>query len=80
MKVIVYRRPDDNGLTILHPQENALDVFGLDLIAAKDVPDGVPYKLVDLSEVPAKDAREGWMPNKKDFTDGIGKGQYIKAP
>lgn len=80
MQVIVYRRPDDNGISVVTPEAEALTMFGIDLIAAKDVPDGTPYKIVDLSEVPAKEAREGWMTRKNDFTDGIGKGQYITAP
>lgn len=42
-------------------------------IAAKDVPAGAPYKIVDASEIPAdRSQRHLWDVDEVDLTDGIG--------
>lgn len=79
-KAILYKRPDDGGVSILIPQEPYLSMFGVHLIATKDVPDGVAYKIVDLADVPPRGERDGWMQDDAEFSDGFGKGQYIEKP
>lgn len=42
-------------------------------IAAKDVPAGKPYKIVDASEIPTdRSQRHLWDIDDADLTDGIG--------
>ena len=44
---IVY--PTDDGVAVIIPADCGLTI---EEIAAKDVPAGVPYKIVDVSEIP----------------------------
>mgnify|MGYP007116997542 CR=1 FL=1 len=42
-------------------------------IAAKDVPTGKPYKIVDVSEIPTdRTDRDLWTVDETDLTDGVG--------
>jgi hypothetical protein len=64
MKLIIY--PNDNGgVVILTPAPEC----GLSLqeIAAKDVPAGKPWKIVDAADIPAdRTFRDAWT---ADFTE-----------
>jgi hypothetical protein len=64
MKLIIY--PNDNGgIVLLTPAPEC----GLSLqeIAAKDVPSGKPWKIVDAADIPAtRDFRDAWT---ADFTE-----------
>ena len=56
---------DDGGICILTPAPEC----GLSLqeIAAKDVPSGKPYKIVDAADIPAtREFRDAWT---ADFTE-----------
>ena len=44
---IIY--PTDDGVAVIIPADCGLTI---EEIAAKDVPSGVPYKIVDVSEIP----------------------------
>lgn len=44
---IIY--PTDDGVAVIVPSDCGLTI---EEIAAKDVPAGVPYKIVDVSEIP----------------------------
>ena len=44
---IIY--PTDDGIAVIIPADCGLTI---EEIAAKDVPAGVPYKIVDVSEIP----------------------------
>lgn len=46
---IIYRT-DDGGVAIVVPADCGLTI---QQIAAKDVPTGKPYKIVDVSEIPS---------------------------
>ena len=60
---------DNEGLKILI---RAIDV-DIKVIADKDVPSGLYYKLVQESELPSRDTRNFWiMEINKDNADGIG--------
>lgn len=60
---------DNEGLKILIP---AIDV-NIKIIADKDVPSGLLYKLIEDSELPPRNTRNFWtMEINKDNADGIG--------
>jgi hypothetical protein len=64
MKLIIY--PNDNGgICILTPAPEC--GLSLEEIAAKDVPAGKPYKIIDAADVPAdRTFRNAWT---ADFTE-----------
>ena len=60
---------DDGGIAVLIPAECGLTI---EQIAAKDVPTGKPYLIVDATEIPEdRTYREAWT---ADFSspDGVG--------
>lgn len=64
---IVYN--DNEGLKVVHP---AIDI-DIKIIADKDVPSGILYKLIEDSELPQRDTRNFWtMEINKSNADGIG--------
>jgi hypothetical protein len=69
-KRIVYQN-DGGGVSIIIPADCGLTV---EEIAAKDVPTGKPYKIVDVVDIPVdRSARNAWFVDVKDLTDGVGK-------
>lgn len=73
---IVYN--DNEGLKLLIP---AIQDINIKIIADKDVPSGLYYKLVKESELPSRETRNFWsMEINKDNADGIGltKEEFIK--
>jgi hypothetical protein len=72
MQVIIYKQ--DNGVVaIIRPTEEALNLYGIEAIALKDVPAGKPYKIVDASEVPTdRSQRNAWTVDDAELTDGVG--------
>ena len=52
MNRIIYPN-DDGGVSILIPAPEALETMTIEEIAAKDVPAGKPFKIVDVSEIPS---------------------------
>jgi len=69
MQVIIY--PTDGGVAIVHPAPDFVEVHGIEAVAAKDVPDGVPYRIIDVIELPERDQRDAWV---LDFTNPDGHG------
>lgn len=71
-QVILYKQ--DNGVVaIIRPTQEALALYGIEAIAAKDVPAGKPYKIVDASELPEdRSQRDAWTVDDADLTDGVG--------
>ena len=71
-QVIIYKQ--DNGVVaIIRPTEEALALYGIEAIAAKDVPAGRPYKIIDASEIPIdRSQRNAWTVDDADLTDGVG--------
>lgn len=62
---------DDGGVAVIIPWLGS----GLTVqeIAAKDVPTGKPYKIVDVSEIPTdRTERDLWTADPADLTDGVG--------
>lgn len=73
-QVIIYKQ--DNGtVAIIRPTEEALATMTLAKIAAKDVPAGVPFQIVDAATIPTDRAfRNAW---KDDLTVDMSKAVEI---
>ena len=66
---IIYQN-DEGGVSIIIPCDCGLTV---EQIAAKDVPTGKAYKIVDVSEIPTdRQWRDEWTVDEADLTDGVG--------
>ena len=71
-KLIIYQT-DDDGVAVIIPTPEAVAMIGIDAIAQKDVPTGKPYKIVDVSEIPAdRSKRAAWAVSADILTDGVG--------
>jgi hypothetical protein len=52
---------DDGGVSILIPTPEYLAEHTIEELAAKDVPAGKPYKIVDVAEIPSdRTFRNAW--------------------
>jgi hypothetical protein len=64
---------DEGGVSIIVPSPNCLQEHTIEEIAAKDVPAGKPYKIVDVADIPSdRTFRNAWTANEADLTDGVG--------
>ena len=72
MNRIIYTQ--DNGtVAIIIPTQEALDLYGIEAIAAKDVPAGKAYKIVDAADIPSdRTFRAAWEVDEATLTDGTG--------
>lgn len=72
MNRIIYNQ--NNGVVaVIIPSQEAVDTYGISAIAQKDVPEGKPYKIVDVSIIPTdRSQREAWTINESELTDGVG--------
>jgi len=70
---IVYKN-DDNTIVIITACEECLKEYSLELIALKDVPEGLPFWLVAESEIPVdRTFRNSWeIPDEWGKPDGHG--------
>lgn len=70
MKRIIYKN-SNGGVSIIIPAPEC--ELSVEEIAAKDVPAGRPYKIVDASEIPLdRTDRDLWDVDETDLTDGVG--------
>ena len=44
---------DEGGVSIVIPTDEYLETHTIEEVAAKDVPAGKPYKIIDVSEIPS---------------------------
>ena len=59
-KRIIYPT-DDGGVAIVIPTPEALETMTIEEIAAKDVPEGKTYKIVDVVDIPTdRTFRNAW--------------------
>jgi len=73
MNCIIYPN-DDGGVSILIPAPEALETMTIEEIAAKDVPAGKPFKIVDVSDIPSdRTFRNAWEADMSS-PDGTGMG------
>jgi hypothetical protein len=57
---IIYET-DDGGVAIVIPAPEYLADHTIEELAAKDVPQGKPFKIVDVSEIPSdRTFRDAW--------------------
>jgi hypothetical protein len=64
---------DDGGVAVIVPSPNCLQEHTIEEIAAKDVPAGKPYEIVDVTDIPSdRTFRNAWTVNEADLTDGVG--------
>ena len=67
---IIYQT-DDGGVAVIIPTPDC--GLTIEQVAAKDVPTGKPYKIVDVSQIPTdRSKREAWTVSADDLTDGVG--------
>jgi predicted acetyltransferase len=72
MKRIIYKNLD-NTVSIVIPSDEALSFMTIEQIANKDVPTGLKYKIVDVSEIPSdREFRNAWTIDEAELTDGVG--------
>lgn len=68
-KRIVYQT-NDGGVAVIIPCDCGMTI---EEIAAKDVPTGKPYAIVDAWDVPTdRTERMAWTVDASDLTDGVG--------
>jgi hypothetical protein len=72
MNRIIYNQ--DNGVVaVIIPTPEALELYGIQAIAIKDVPAGKPFKIVNAADIPSdRSDRDAWTVDEADLTDGIG--------
>ena len=52
---------DDGGVAVLIPTDEYLATHSIEELAAKDVPEGTPYQIVDMADVPSdRTFRNAW--------------------
>jgi hypothetical protein len=57
---IIYQN-DDGGVSILVPSPEYLAEHTIEELAAKDVPEGKPFKIVDVADIPTdRTFRDAW--------------------
>lgn len=60
-------------MAVIIPAPEAVSLYGIDAIAKKDVPTGKPYKIVDVSDIPAgRSKRAAWTVSADVLNDGVG--------
>ena len=69
-KRIIYKNEDGSVGVIVPITESGLTV---EQIAKKDVPTGIKYKIVDVSEISSdRTFRDAWIIDEAELTDGVG--------
>ena len=71
MKQIIYKN-SDGGVSVITPAPDALAIYGINVIAQKDVPAGLPYKIIDATDLPSREQRALWDVDTALLTDGVG--------
>jgi hypothetical protein len=73
MKQRIIYPTDDGGVAVIAPSSNCLQEHTIEEIAAKDVPAGKPYKIVDVADIPSdRTFRNAWEVDVSTLTDGVG--------
>jgi len=69
-KSIIYQN-SEGGVSVVIP--NLESGMTIEEIAARDVPTGNPYKIVDATDIPSdRRWRDAWTVDEADLTDGVG--------
>lgn len=71
-KRIIYKNKD-NTVSIIIPTPDALQSMTIEQIAKKDVPTGLNYKIVNVSDISSdRTFRNAWTIADAELTDGVG--------
>jgi hypothetical protein len=70
MKCIAYTRLDGE-VSVIHPAPEFLDI--IEILADKDVPAGLLYKIINTSNLPSRETRSAWELNLTE-SNADGKG------
>lgn len=71
-KAIIYKN-NDGSVSVIHPSKEAMELYGIEAIAKKDVPTGNRYKIIDSADIPLDRAqRNCWTVEDAELTDGVG--------
>ncbi len=74
---IIYQSEDGGAAVVIPAPDCGLTVAQ---IAVKDVPAGRPFKIVDVSEIPAdRTFRAAWEVDPATLTDGVGAGALLQG-
>ena len=75
-KRIIYKHTDSSvssNVSIIIPSAEALQSMTIEQIAKKDVPTGLKYKIVDVSDISSdRTFRDAWTIDEAELTDGVG--------
>lgn len=71
-QVIIHKQ--ENGIVAIgYPTDEALAMMTLYEIAQRAVPQGKPFKIIDVSDLPSDySQRNLWTVDEADLTDGVG--------
>ena len=72
MKQVIIYKNDEGGVSVVTPTQEALELYGIQAIALKDVPAGKPFKIIDAADLPDRSLRNQWDVDEADLTDGVG--------
>ena len=72
MSLVIIYKNNENGISVIHPTQEALKVYSIKAIALKDVPSGKPFAIIDSTDLPDRSKRNQWDVDEADLTDGIG--------
>lgn len=69
----IVHRSDEGGVIIECPSPEALRLVTIEQLAEIVVPEGRPFKIVDITELPSDRVfRNAWEADEADLTDGVG--------
>ena len=69
---IIYKN-EDGGISIITPTPESLKSMTIEDIALKDVPTGLPFAIVEDTEIPEdRTFRDAWTVDETTLTDGVG--------
>lgn len=69
---IIYKNLDES-VAVIHPTPEALEFMTIEEIALKDVPTGLPFAIVEDSEIPTdRTFRDAWTVDEATLTDRVG--------
>lgn len=73
MELIIFKNKD-SSIGILVPTEETLSIYSLEMVAQKDVSEGLPFWIVENSEIPTdRTFRDAWeIPEEWGEPDGYG--------
>lgn len=73
-KCVIYQT--ENGVAVVYPNAEFLQTYTVEDVAQKDVPAGIPYKIISTSDLPTDSKfRDAWTVDMSN-PDGYGIGHH----